>query len=688
MSFPITYNNARRCVISDEPAMHELQSALSSTLIPDARGRPAIDLCRSVLFILLLAAAVFARPVAAAPGQGVPEIAADNAVISSPRTTLTSLVRLTDALHELVSEDGITRENEGRLRNIYQQFEKLFDLREVPPKYRRHVAAETAVYLREALARFPVQPAKEVPDEDQMVAWAREGRAALYRLPGTPVVIRKTDAGVYEGRYQFTSATVAEAKNWYEAAKGYPYLEGQDNIDGLYDDYFLTPGPLISLELIRALPGWMQDRYLGQAAWQWLLLVATVLVLAGLVLLLHVIVKRLAGSRNRTQQNLVFMLWPIGVIYLTLGARSFLNRQVMLSGEILQDVLFAAKLIMLAATVYLVMRLGTALTEAILAARQFKTRKIEQQLVRLGIRMLIILIAVIIVIEGMQQIGFSLATLVAGAGVTGLAIALAAQDTLKNVFGGLLLAMDRPFEAGQRVKIKGYEGDIMEVGLRSTRVRALNGHQIIIPNEEAARIEVENIGRRPYIRRDLNVTITYDTPPEKITRAVEILQEILAVPETSPNEAAIQNDEERAPHPNEAINKPGYPPRVYFSDLNADSLNLLVVYWFHPPQHWQSLEFSHRVNMQIMERFNAEGIDFAFPSQTMYLAGDSKRPLNLGQQLSTAQAIATPAAADVLSTADSAARPVPTSAGKQGVAKIEEELLHGEDEGEADDSSN
>jgi MscS family membrane protein len=406
-------------------------------------------------------------------------------------------------------------------------------------------------------------------------------------------------------------------------------------------------------------------------------------VLAGLVLLLQALVKRLARGMNRLQRNLVFMLWPIGVIYLTLGARSFLHQQVFLSGEVLQDVLFVAKLIILAATVSLIMRLGSVLTEAILAARQFDTRKIEQQLVRLGIRMLTILIAVIIVIEGMQQIGFSLATLVAGAGVTGLAIALAAQDTLKNVFGGLLLAMDRPFEVGQRVKMKGYEGFIQEVGLRSTKVRTLKGHQIIIPNDEAARIEVENIGRRPNIRRDLNVTITYDTPPEKIGRAVEILQEILAMSEASSDEAAIQADEVRTPHPNEAVNQPGFPPRVYFNDLNADSLNLLVVYWFHPPDPWLSLEFAHRVNMQIMERFNAEGIDFAFPSQTMYLAGDNKRPLNLGQQPLPRATTTAPAAAAVSSPVNTVARPVSARAAKSSDASIEEELLHGEDEGEA-----
>jgi MscS family membrane protein len=355
-------------------------------------------------------------------------------------------------------------------------------------------------------------------------------------------------------------------------------------------------------------------------------------VLVGLIVLLRWLLKRLSRGMKRLQQNLVLILWPIGVVYLTLGARSFLQMQVFLSGEVLQDVLFVAKLVILAAAVYLVMRLGNVLMEFILSARQFEKRKIEQQLVRLGVRMITILIAVIIVIEGMQQIGFSLATLVAGAGVTGLAIALAAQDTLKNVFGGLLLAMDRPFEAGQRIRMKGYDGFIQEVGLRSTKVRTLNGHQIIIPNDEAARMEVENIGRRPYIRRDLNVTITYDTLPEKIARAVEILKEILAVPKSSADGTEPQGNAAGEPHPNEAINRPGFLPRVYFSDLNPDSLNLLVVYWFHPPDQWKSLEFAERVNLQIMERFNAEGIDFAFPSQTVYLAGDDKRPLNPGQR--------------------------------------------------------
>ena len=101
---------------------------------------------------------------------------------------------------------------------------------------------------------------------------------------------------------------------------------------------------------------------------------------------------------------------------------------------------------------------------------------------------------------------------------------------------------------------------------------------------------------------------------------------------------------------------------------------------------WLSVEFAHRVNMQIMERFNAEGIDFAFPSQTMYLAGDSKRPLNLDQKPSPPPAIATSSGAGVSSQASAAARQVPSGAEKMGDATIEDGLLHGEDEGEADEN--
>ena len=236
----------------------------------------------------------------------------------------------------------------------------------------------------------------------------------------------------------------------------------------------------------------------------------------------------------------------------------------------------------------------------------------------------------------MQQVGFSIATLVAGAGVSGLAVALAAQGALKNIFGGIELALDKPFNVGQRVKMSGYEGTVEEISLRSTKLRTMDGNQITIPNEQVANMDLENVGRRPHIRRRFSITLPYDTPVVNIHRAVDILQDILSVPESTaaqgkPSDIRVGRLQSEA-HPNEAINKQDYPPRVYFNALNADSLNILVTYWFHPPDRWRYYEHAHYINMLIVERFNDADIDFAFPSQTIYHAGDDKRPLTIGQR--------------------------------------------------------
>jgi MscS family membrane protein len=210
--------------------------------------------------------------------------------------------------------------------------------------------------------------------------------------------------------------------------------------------------------------------------------------------------------------------------------------------------------------------------------------------------------------------GKPITTLIAGLGLGGLAFALAAQDTLKNLFGFGMILADQPFLVGERINYDGHDGIIESMGFRSAKLRRLDGHQVIIPNSKAADAVIHNIGRRPYIRRVFNITITYDTPPEKVEKAVEIVREILD---------------------NHECMDPDLPPRVYFSDFNAASLGILVIYWFHPaegekaPDYWQYLDHGQRVNLEIMRRYEAEGIEFAFPTQTLYLAGDPKRELIL-----------------------------------------------------------
>jgi MscS family membrane protein len=228
-------------------------------------------------------------------------------------------------------------------------------------------------------------------------------------------------------------------------------------------------------------------------------------------------------------------------------------------------------------------------------------------IVRKSLRVTVVLLVLVQIAQILSD--KPITSVIAGLGIGGLAVALAAQDTIKNFFGSLVLFVDKPFELGDRIVIDGHDGPVEEVGFRSTKMRTLEGHLVTIPNGELANKTIQNIGKRPHIRRIVNITITYDTPPEKIERAIAIVKELLE------NHEGMHED---------------YPPRVYLSDLNADSLNIMAIYWYHPPNYWDYMTFTERFNKEVLRRFNEEGIDFAFPTQTMYLAGDASRPLTVG----------------------------------------------------------
>ena len=219
--------------------------------------------------------------------------------------------------------------------------------------------------------------------------------------------------------------------------------------------------------------------------------------------------------------------------------------------------------------------------------------------VRKALRVTIAIIASLMIAEYVLGAG-KVKSLLLGAGVGGIAIALAAKDTIANFFGSVTIFADRPFQMGEVVKIGEHKGPVEEVGFRSTRIRTLEGHLVTIPNSVIVNTSVENIGRRPYIRRISNITITYDSGHAKTQKAIEIVKEVLAgVPEVNVD--------------------PDRPPRVYFSDFNDWSLNIYMSYWVKPPDYWLYQEVNERVNFEIMKRFEAEQVEFAFPSQTLYV---------------------------------------------------------------------
>ncbi len=197
--------------------------------------------------------------------------------------------------------------------------------------------------------------------------------------------------------------------------------------------------------------------------------------------------------------------------------------------------------------------------------------------------------------------------IIASLGVGGLAVGLAAQDSIKHFFGSLVILGDKPFAIGERIIVGEFDGVVEDIGLRSTRVRLLDGQVVNMPNDYLTNQPVRNVTKRPNIRRIINLALTYDTPPEKIIEARQIVLELLD---------------------NHDGMDPALPPKVYFNDFGPAHLNLFVIYWFHPADWWAYNDMSQQFNLEVLRRFNEAGISFAFPTQTLFLANDPKNPVS------------------------------------------------------------
>ena len=206
-----------------------------------------------------------------------------------------------------------------------------------------------------------------------------------------------------------------------------------------------------------------------------------------------------------------------------------------------------------------------------------------------------VFIVVIGALTTAQYLGLPITSVIAGLGIGGVAVALAAQNTLANLFGTITILSDRPFRVGDRVQIDKYDGAVETIGLRSTRLRTLEGHLVTIPNKTVADSPINNVTMRPNIRQLITLNLTYGTSPEKMQEAVTILRDIFT----------------KHPLTHDAW--------IYWKDYGAHSLDIFIVYWCKSTVFKEFLEAMQEINVEIKKRFDAAGLDFAFPTQTIQL---------------------------------------------------------------------
>ncbi|MBC2606045.1 mechanosensitive ion channel family protein [Pelagicoccus albus] len=225
-------------------------------------------------------------------------------------------------------------------------------------------------------------------------------------------------------------------------------------------------------------------------------------------------------------------------------------------------------------------------------------------LIKKTARVFLIVIAAVLVV---QNLGYSVGSLLAGMGIGGLAIALAAQESLANFFGSVSIVADRPFKVGDWIQVGSkVDGDVEEIGLRSTKVRTWSKSLMTIPNKVLANEMIENWSRMPKRRVKQYIGVTYSTSPENMEGLVEDIRLLLREDEGVNQEFILVN----------------------FTDFGESALQILVYYFTSTTAWLAHMDIRQRINLKIMKAVERRGSSIAFPTRTVHLEASSSA--NLG----------------------------------------------------------
>jgi len=532
-----------------------------------------------------------------------PTLSADT---SSPRGTLTLFLDQTQEVFKISQSTRYVDRLDPKYLPLVSQILGCLDLSTLPEYSRDYYASEAAVCLKEVLDRTNLPPIENIPGPENILATEGGEPLAYWQIPNTQISIARITEGPQTGQYLFTSDSVAGAVQMYDQIKGLPYRSSGPPVSPDLHDWFLSaPANPTVAALIDSLPEFFKNRMFGLAIWQMLgLILAIATLILVMVGLYHLgTVRSEATSNENLLHYWLSLLFTLVALLIPLAFKHIVWVYLSLKGTPLYVTNFAADIIFLLAVIVAILAVSSRLARSVLALPSVRSREVDATLVLILFRVMGIIVAIIVFLEGGQYLGFPLTTLLASAGIGGLAIALSAQGTVKGLFGTVTILLDRPYRVGERIVAKGHDGVVEEIGLRSTIIREfLTNHLISLPNDQMADADIVNIGARNNIYRLCDLHIPIDTAREKVEKALAAIRDVLAKQEDM---------------------DPEFPPKVFFNDFNPDSFNLRIIYWHVPPDLWGYYESCERVNLEIFKAFEECGIQFSLPIRHSFWKTDN-----------------------------------------------------------------
>jgi MscS family membrane protein len=346
---------------------------------------------------------------------------------------------------------------------------------------------------------------------------------------------------------------------------------------------------------------WVQQRMFGNSLWRWILFALTLMIFLALRKLIQGrLTKWLLRLTGKTKSSiddhlLEALTPPLSKFVMTLG--------LYLGLCCLELPVAMCLVITMIYRITVIMIVGWALTRAVSVLtpliQAFTARDgtpTDTYLAPMILRFVRIVIFGLIVVLILQEFGVNVAGLIAGLGVGGLAFALAARDTLANWFGAIMIYTDRPFSVGHWIKTSQLEGVVEEIGFRSTRIRTFAQTVVSIPNRIIADEVIENFSKMPKRRISFKIGVTYDTTPAMLEESIERIRDILR------------------DHPD--VDQSFW--LVKFTEFGDSALEIFL-YYFTDTTDWDRyLSIKQEINLRIMQRLNGIGVQFAFPSMSIY----------------------------------------------------------------------
>ena len=447
---------------------------------------------------------------------------------------------------------------------------------------------EAATTLKDVIDRLRYVDFGDIPAEPDGAAYV------FHSGPAGGIVIERQP----NGEWLFSAATIAAIPTLLRELGDTEIVEGVEE----------APRTL-ALWIRSWVPESLAARAFILEGWQWaglLLLTIVGVALDRIVVLLAAVAARRWISReqrNLTPGAVTSAVRPLGLLAMAtfwwagLGALG-------LPGAILESLLLASRFAAIVAVVWTTYRAADLAAE-ILAERakatEGRTDDLLVPLVRKSLKVFVTAFGLVFIADNLDV---NVSSLLAGLGLGGIAIALAAQDTIKNLFGSITVLFDRPFSVGDWVVIEDTEGTVEELGFRSTRIRTFYNSVITLPNATLIDAAVDNYGSRTYRRWKTVLSLTWDTPPDKIEAFCEGARELIR----------------RHPY----TRKDYY--HVYLNDFGASDLQVLLYMFFNTPDWSTELRERHRLGVDILRLAQALGVSFAFPTRTVLLKQDDAEP--------------------------------------------------------------